>query len=175
MAISMYAASVPVLAHQLQALAVILDKAEAHCVTKKIEPATMLGSRIIADMLPLSRQVQIACDFAKGCAARLAGRENPSWADDEKTFADLKARIRKTQDFMAAIPAVEINGSEAKAMPSLKIAGKPIKIDGIHYLNHFVLPNFYFHTTMAYAVLRANGVEVGKGDFLGQVPGLSFV
>lgn len=174
MTISMYSASVPALQHQLTALAAVLDKAEAHCTAKKIAPETMLSARLIADMLPLSRQIQIACDFAKGCAARLAGKENPSWPDDEKTFAELKARIKRTQDFVAAIPAAAINGSEAKPMPNLKIAGKPIAIDGQNYLNHFVLPNFYFHATTAYAILRSNGVEIGKGDFLGAVPGLSF-
>jgi uncharacterized protein len=171
---AMYRAAVPALMHQLTTLSAILDKAEAHCAARKIAPETMIATRLIADMLPLSRQVQIACDFAKGCAARLAGRENPSWADDEKTIADLKARIKRTQDFVTAIPAAEFAGSEKKPMPNLKVAGKPIAIDGENYLHHFVLPNFYFHATMAYAILRQNGVDVGKGDFLGQVPGLRF-
>jgi uncharacterized protein len=174
MTISMYSASIPALNHQLTALTVVLDKAEAHCAAKKIAPETMLGARLIADMLPLSRQVQIACDFAKGCAARLSGKENPNWPDDETSFADLKARIKRTQEFITAMTPGEINGSELKPMPNLKVGGKAIKIDGQNYLNHFVLPNFYFHATTAYAILRSNGVDIGKGDFLGAVPGLTF-
>ncbi|MFM2422660.1 MAG: hypothetical protein RL291_1190 [Pseudomonadota bacterium] len=174
MAISMYSASVPALMHQLTTLAGVIDKIEAHCAAKKIAPETMMNARLIADMLPFSRQVQIACDFAKGCAARLGGKENPSWADEEKTLADLKVRIKRTQEFVTSVSLADINGSENKPMPGLKVAGKPIKIDGQNYLHHFVLPNFYFHATMAYAIARANGVEIGKGDFLGNVPGLSF-
>ena len=173
MPISMYQASIPSFAHSLGALAAVLDKAEAYCTAKKIEPAVMLSARLIADMLPLSRQVQIACDFAKGGAARLAGVDVPSWADDEKTFAELKLRIKKTLDFVNSFQAGHIDGSEGRAMQSIKIGGQPAKIDGQHYLNHFVLPNFYFHITTAYAILRANGVDIGKRDYMGAVPGLT--
>jgi uncharacterized protein len=173
MSISMYQASVPSFVHSLGALAAVLDKAEAHCTARKIDPAVMLGSRLIVDMLPLSRQVQIACDFAKGASARLAGVDVPSWPDDEKTFADLKARIKKTIDYAQSFKTGQIDGSEGRAMQSIKIGGQPAKITGQHYLNHFVLPNFYFHLTTAYAILRANGVELGKRDYMGAVPGLT--
>ncbi len=173
MTISMYQASVPAFTHSLTALASVLDKAEAYCTAKKIDPSVLLGSRLIADMFPLSRQVQIACDFAKGAAARLAGVDVPSWPDDEKTFADLKARIKKTTDFVNSFKAAQIDGSETRGMQGIKMRGQPVKIDGQNYLNHFVLPNFYFHITTAYAILRSNGVDLGKGDFMGAVPGLS--
>jgi uncharacterized protein len=173
MSISMYQASVPSFVHSLGALSAVLDKAEAYCTAKKIDPAVMLGQRLIADMLPLSRQVQIACDFAKGGSARLAGVDVPSWPDEEKTFAELKARIKKTMEYAQSFKAGQIDGSEARAMQSIKIGGQPAKIAGQPYLNHFVLPNFYFHITTAYAILRANGVDVGKRDYMGAVPGMT--
>jgi hypothetical protein len=170
---AMYQASIHVFNHSLTALAAVLDKAEAHCAAKKIDPAVMLASRLIADMFPLTRQVQIACDFAKGGAARLAGKEVPSWPDDEKSFADLKARIAKTIDFVAAVQPAEVDGSDKRPMQGIKMRGQPVKIDGLNYLHHFCLPNLYFHITTAYAILRANGVDLGKGDFMGAVPGLT--
>ena len=172
MTITMYQASVPAFVHSLQVLSTLLDKAEAHCTAKKIDPAVMIGARLIADMLPLSRQIQIACDGAKGCVARLAGSDIPSWPDDEKSFADLKARIKKTIDYAQSFKAGQIDGSASKAMQGLKMGGQTANINGMNYLNHFVLPNFYFHIATAYAIMRANGVEVGKKDFLGAVPGL---
>ena len=173
MPISMYQASVPSFVHSLKALSAVLDKAEAYATAKKIDPAVMLGSRLIADMFPVTRQVQIACDFAKGATARLAGVEVPSWTDEEKSFADLKARIKKTVDYVSSFKAGQIDGSEARAMQGIKMRGQAAKIEGQNYLNHFVLPNFYFHITTAYAILRANGVDLGKGDYMGPVPGLT--
>jgi hypothetical protein len=123
-------------------------------------------------MFPLSRQVQIACDFAKGATARLAGVEVPNWGDNEKTFADLKERARKTLDYVQGFKPAQIDGSEAREV-AIKIAGNPVTFKGQAYLVQFVLPNFFFHATTAYAILRHNGVELGKRDFMGQVPGLN--
>jgi len=166
MSITMYDASVPVMTHILKAMLVILDKADAHCTAKRIEPAVMLGTRLIPDMFPLSRQVQIACDFAKGAGARLAGIEVPSYPDDEKSFADLKARIAKTIAFLDTIKPAQIAGSEGRDI-KMKAGPNDMHFKGQDYLTGFVLPNFYFHATTAYAILRQNGVEIGKFDFLG--------
>lgn len=168
--LTMYDATIPVFIRQLTALSACLDKAEAHCTAKKIDPATMASERLIADMFPLSRQVQIGCDFAKGAAARLAGIEVPGWEDNEKTLADLRARIAKTIDYIKAFGPEKINGSETRDV-SLKIAGNPVTLKGQPYLLGFALPNFYFHLTSAYAILRANGVDLGKRDFIGSIPG----
>ena len=171
MSITMYQASVPVFVHMLKALSGVLDKAEAHCTAKKIDPAVITGSRLIADMFPLTRQVQIACDFAKGVTARLAGVDVPSWDDTEKTIADLKARIQKTITFVEGFKAAQVDGSEGRDI-AIKIAGNPVTFKGQPYLLNFGLPNFYFHTAAAYSILRANGVEIGKRDFIGAVPGM---
>lgn len=168
--LSMYDASVPVFVRQLKSLSAILDKAEAHCLAKKIDPAVMAGQRLIADMFPLSRQVQVATDFAKGTTARLAGVEPPAWEDNEKTFAELKARIQKTIDFVSGFTTDKINGSEGRDV-TIKLRGNPVTFKGQPYLLMWSLPNFYFHMTSAYAILRANGVELGKGDFMGPLPG----
>jgi uncharacterized protein len=166
MPITMYDASVPVLKHTLKALSAILDKADAHCAARKIEPAVMLGMRLFPDMFPLSRQIQIACDFAKGAGARLAGIEVPGYPDDEKTFGELKARISKTIAFLDTIKAEQIVGSEERDV-KMKAGPRELEFKGQEYLTGFVLPNFYFHVTTAYSILRTNGVEVGKFDFLG--------
>lgn len=166
MAISMYQASVPAFVQTLEALSKVLAKAEASCAARKIDPSVMVSARLAPDMFPLSRQVQIACDFAKGASARLAGAEVPAYADDEKTFAELQARIRKTLDFIATLKQGQIDGSEARDI-NLKVGGKPITFKGQFYLVNFALPNYYFHLTTAYAILRHNGVDLGKGDFLG--------
>ncbi len=171
MSISMYQATVPVFVQMLKALSAVLDKADAHCTAKKFDATALTGARLIADMLPLTRQVQIACDFAKGIAARLAGVEVPTWEDSEKTFPELKARIAKTIAFVEAFKPAQVDGSEGRDI-SLKIAGNPVTFKGLPYLLHFGLPNFYFHTTAAYSILRANGVEIGKRDFFGAVPGM---
>lgn len=171
MSLSMYQASVPLFVQILTALSKVLDKAEAHAAAKKIDPAVLLGCRLAPDMYPLTRQVQTMCDMAKGAAARLAGIEVPSWPDNENTFAGLKDRIRKTLDFVQSFKPAQIDGSEAREV-AMKIGGNPVSFKGQPYLVHFVLPNFFFHAAAAYAILRHNGVELGKRDFLGQVPGL---
>jgi uncharacterized protein len=171
MSITMYQAAVPGFAQTLKALSGMLDKAEAHCTAKKIDPSAMTGARLIADMFPLARQVQIACDFAKGVTARLAGAEVPSWEDNEKTIADLKARIAKTIAFVEGFKPAQIDGSEGRDIV-IKIAGNPVTFKGQPYLLHFGLPNFYFHTAAAYSILRANGVDIGKRDFMGPMPGM---
>ncbi len=171
MSISMYQASVPGFVQILKALSAVLDKAEAHCAAKKIDATVMTSARLIADMFPLARQVQIACDFAKGVTARLAGAEVPSWEDTEKTIPELKARIAKTIAFVESFKPAQIDGSEGRDI-AIKIAGNPVTFKGQPYLLHFGLPNFYFHTGAAYSILRANGVDIGKRDFMGSVPGM---
>jgi uncharacterized protein len=172
MTISMYQASIPLFVQILSALSRVLVKAEAHAAAKKIDPAVLLAARLAPDMFPLSRQVQIACDFAKGAAARLAGQDVPSWLDREGTFAELRERISKTLDFVQTFKAGQIDGSEQREV-SIKIAGEPVAFKGQAYLLQFVLPNFFFHATISYAILRHNGVDLGKRDFMGQVPGLT--
>lgn len=168
MTISMYQASVPVFQQGLAALSGVLDKAAAHAAARKIDPAVLLQTRLFPDMFPLTRQVQIAADFAKGCPARLAGVENPSYADEETTIDALKARLDKTSAFLKTLTAAQIDGSEMRDI-ALKIAGNEVTFKGQTYLLHFALPNFYFHSTAAYAILRSCGVEIGKRDFIGQV------
>ncbi|MDO8769133.1 MAG: DUF1993 domain-containing protein [Burkholderiaceae bacterium] len=167
MTISMYAASVPVFKQMLGGLSHVLAKAEAHATAKKIDPTVLLQSRLYPDMFNLTRQVQIAGDFAKGTCARLAGAEVPSYADSETTFAELQARIVKTLAFIEAIPAASIDGSEARQIVTQ--AGTPREkiFAGQSYLLNYSLPHFFFHTTTAYAILRHNGVEIGKKDFIG--------
>ncbi|MGH6816635.1 MAG: DUF1993 domain-containing protein [Hyphomicrobiaceae bacterium] len=167
---SLYQAAVPPFMQQLQALSGVLDKAEAHAAAKKIDPAVLLGARLFPDMFAFTRQVQLVTDFAKGASARLAGLEVPSYEDTEKTFAELKARVRKTLDFLQSLKPAQIDGSEERDI-EIKIGGKPVTFKGQVYLVNFALPNFYFHATTAYAILRHNGVELGKRDFVGTVPG----
>lgn len=171
MALSMYQASVPVFVQILDALSGVLDKAQGHAAAKRIDPAVLLAARLAPDMFPMSRQVQIACDFAKGATARLAGAEVPSWPDSEKTFAELQERMRRTTDFVQTFKPDEIDGSEEREV-KVSVAGQPVTFKGLPYLVGFVLPNFYFHATIAYAILRHNGVELGKRDFVGRVPGM---
>ena len=166
MTINMYNASVPVLKHTLTALSAILDKGEAHCTAKKIEPSVMLGTRLIPDMLPLIRQVQIACDMAKGGGARLAGVEVPNYSDTETNFAELKARIAKTIAFLDTLKPDQFKGSEERDI-KMKAGPQDMHFKGQPYLTGFVLPNVYFHATTAYAILRQNGADIGKFDFLG--------
>jgi len=171
MPISLYQAAIPAFVQQLQALAGVLDKAEAHAAAKKIDPAVLLNARLFPDMFSFVRQVQLVTDFAKGAAARLAGLEVPSYEDTEKTFADLKARLRKTIDFLQALKPAQIDGSEGRDV-TIRIAGNPVTFKGQSYLVNFALPNFYFHAATAYAILRHNGLELGKRDFIGAIPGL---
>ena len=166
MKISMHQASAPRFANALRNLSAILDKAHAWAEAKKIDPAVPGGLRLIADMFPLSRQVQIACDTAKGAVARLAGVEIPKHEDTEKTIAELKARIAKTLDFLESVPAAKIDGSEEREVV-LKMRSRRDEIHRPAVPPGPRLPNFYFHCTTAYNILRANGVELGKRDFIG--------
>jgi hypothetical protein len=168
MRISMYAASVPVFAKMLGNLSAILDKAAAYAEQKKIDPAVLLAARLYPDMFALTKQVQIACDFAKGAVARLAGEEPPKYEDDETTIAELKARIARTIDYIRGFTPERLDGSETREV-ELKIRGETVKYPGLAYLLHVALPNFYFHVTTAYDILRHNGVELGKRDFVGKV------
>jgi uncharacterized protein len=166
MTISMYQASAPAFTRMLAQLKIIVDKAAATAAAKKIDESVYLTARLYPDMLPMGRQIHIACDFAKGCCARLAGMEVPKYEDNQATFAEFQARIDKTIAFMATISAAQIDGQEDRDI-NITIAGKPVTFKGQPYLIHFALPNFYFHLTTAYAILRHNGVDIGKGDFLG--------
>jgi hypothetical protein len=168
MATSDYDFTVPVLTHALNNLAVQLDKANAHAERKKVDFTNFANARLIADMLPLTAQIQIACDNAKGAVARLAGVEAPKHEDNEKTYAELKARIGKTLDFIKSVPADKFAGAETREIV-LKFPSVTLTFKGHEYLTKFVLPNFYFHATMAYAIFRTNGVELGKPDFLGEI------
>jgi uncharacterized protein len=166
MSLDMYQASIPVFVRMLDNLSSILDKGAAFAEAKKIDPTVLITARLAPDMFPLSRQVQIATDMVKGCAARLAGLEVPSYEDNETTFTELQARIAKTVTFLQSINTEQINGSEERIV-TLKLRGKEIDFQGQPYLLHFVLPNLYFHITTTYAILRHNGVELGKIDFIG--------
>ena len=166
MKISMYQASAPRFANTLRNLSAILDKAQAHCEAKKIDPAVLCGMRLIADMFALARQVQIACDSAKGAVARLAGVDIPKHEDTEQTPAELKQRIAKTIDFVLSVPQEKIDGSEDRAV-TLRLGGRDVTFTGLQYLLGHAYPNFYFHVTTAYGILRANGVELGKRDYIG--------
>jgi len=163
----MYDASLPLFIRMLGNLSAILHKAEAYAAERKIEPGVLLNARLAPDMYPLVRQVQIASDGVKGCAARLAGIDIPSYADSESSFAELQARIAKTQAFLGSVTAAQLEGSEGKSI-TLNFPGTELKFTGQEYLLHFVLPNFYFHLTTAYAILRHNGLDIGKMDFLGR-------
>lgn len=166
MHLSMYQASIPVFIRGLNNLSTILSKAEAHAGARKIDPSVFINARLAPDMYPLSRQVQIATDGVKGCAARLAGIEIPSYEDNETTFAELQARIAKTIGFLKSVTAAQIDGSEERKV-TLKMRSREVDFMGQPYLLTFVLPNFYFHLTTAYNILRHNGLEIGKPDFIG--------
>lgn len=168
MSITMYQASVPVFRQILTSLSAILDKAGADADEKKIDPAVLLQARLYPNMFPLVRQVQIATDHAKGAAARLSGAEPPKFADEEKTIDALKSRIAKTLDYLSSVPAEKIDSSEARTI-SLKVGPKQMTFPGQSYLLGYALPNFFFHVTTAYDILRHNGVDIGKRDFIGQV------
>src|SRR5262245_29000458 len=167
MTLSMYQASAPVFVRGLENLAAILAKGAAHAEAKKIDPSVFINARLFPDMLALARQVQIASDAAKGCTARLAGAEVPSFPDTETTFPELQARIAKTIDFVKRFTAAQIDGSEERTCV-LKTRNGEITHRGQDYLLKLSLPNFFFHVTTAYDILRHNGVEVGKMDYLGQ-------
>ena len=166
MNISMYQASAPRFVNTLKNLSAILDKAQAHADAKKIDPRVLTAARLYPDMFPLSRQVQSACDTAKGAVARLAGVEVPVHEDTEQTFEELKARIARTITFIQTIRPAQVDGSEDREVV-LKMRSGEVKFKGMQYLLGQALPNFYFHVTTAYNILRHNGVEVGKRDYIG--------
>jgi len=168
MSVSMFTASVPVYTQFLTSLSAILKKAAAHAEAKKIDPSVLINARLSPDMFALARQVQIATDHAKGSLARLAGVEVPSYADTESTFDELEARIQKTLAYVKTFKPEQIDGTEGKEIV-LTFGTQKFPFNGQTYLIQFALPNFYFHTTMAYAILRENGVEIGKRDFMGGV------
>jgi hypothetical protein len=168
----LYQATVPVFVQTLEALSAIVDKASAYAEAHKIDPAVVLGSRLRPDMLPLVRQMQIVCDNAKNMAGRLAGGEVPKFEDNETSFDDIKARIKKTLDYVRTVNSKDIEAGETREIV-FPIGPNKMKMKGADYIFHFALPNFYFHLTTAYAILRHNGVEIGKRDYLGAVVGVS--
>ncbi len=168
MAISMYSASVPIFVRTLGNMLSWLDKAEAHAKAKNFDPDNYLGLRLTPDMLPFSRQIQIASDACKRCLSGLAGLEAPTWEDDEATLDELRARIVKTIDYAQSVPAEKIDGCEEREV-TLPIPNGELKFQGEAFLKSFSLPNFFFHCTMTYALLRQGGVDLGKGDYLGPI------
>ena len=162
----MYQASAPRFVNILKNLSAILDKAQAHAEAKKIDPTVFTNARLYPDMLAMSRQVQIATDTAKAAMARLAGAEIPKYEDTEQTFAELKARIAKTIEFINTFKPAQIEGTDEKEVV-IKLGGNDTKLTGMQYLLGHAHPNFYFHVTTAYDILRHNGVEIGKRDYIG--------
>lgn len=165
MSLSMYQASVPAFQKHLHALDGILDKAAAYATAKKIDPAVLLASRLYPDMFDLTRQVQAVTDFAKAASARLANVVVPSFPDTEKTIPELKERIAKTLAFLETLKPEQMNGAETREF-TIKVGPNDMTFKGIDYLLHFALPNFYFHASTAYGILRHNGLEIGKRDFM---------
>jgi uncharacterized protein len=166
MSISMHSASVPIFVRMLGNMNTWLDKAEAHAKEKKFESSVYLSARLAPDMLPFTAQIQIACDAAKFCMSRISGVEAPKFEDNEATLADLRERVRKTIDYVSSVPADAIDGTDAKDITVPRRAG-PMTMKGETYLKQFVLPNFFFHVTTVYALLRHYGVDLGKADYLG--------
>lgn len=164
---SIYNNTVLVLIHNLRAAKNFLLKAEAHCDERKIDKSVMLGMRLAPDMFNLTRQVQLVTDFAKGCGARLAGVAVPSFPDDEATFEELFARIEKCIVFLESLDQSDFASADTRDI-TMKVGGKEITMKGAEYANSAALPNFYFHMTTAYNILRHNGVVLGKGDFMGR-------
>ena len=165
--ISMHAASVPVFVKMFDNMLRWLDAAKAHAEARKFSADAYLTLRLAPDMLPFTKQVQIASDAAKACVARLAGVEIPKFEDNEATLAELAERIRKTRDFVLSVPAAAFEGSEGREVTVPRRSGDPLKFDGLTYLRHYATPNFYFHATTTYALLRHAGVPLGKSDYLG--------
>jgi hypothetical protein len=162
----MYSSSVPIFQHYLKSLSNILKKGSDYAAEKKLDDKVLTGARLFPDMFPLTRQVQIACDMAKGCGARLAGVDPPKYEDAETTFAELQARIDKTIKFLGTLDAAAIDGSARKEI-KLHSGPRELQFVGDHYLRNWALPNMFFHITTAYNILRHNGVAVGKPDYLG--------
>jgi hypothetical protein len=166
MSLSMYSSSVPVFQHYLKSLSAILKKGSDYATEKKVDDKVLTNSRLYPDMFPLSRQVQIACDVAKGCGARLAGVDVPKYDDMEVTFEELQARINKTIEFLGSLDAAAIDGAAKKEI-KMKSGPRELEFVGDQYLRTWALPNVFFHVTTAYNILRHNGVTVGKMDYLG--------
>ncbi len=169
MKISVHALSVDVFAHSLSSLAVLLEKGAAHAAARKFDPSVLMSARLAPDMFPLSRQVQIACDLAKNSIARLAGLEAPKFEDNEKTIEELRARIARTVDYIKGVPTSAFEGAEDR---DIKVPAGPERIlefKGLPFLQRWAIPNVFFHITAAYSILRHNGVEIGKRDFLGAI------
>lgn len=166
MSLSMYQSSIPIFIHMLGNLRNILQKGADHATNKNFDPSVLINSRLAPDMFALARQVQIATDMVKGCAARLAGVEPPKYEDNETSFDELVARIDKTISFLKEFSPAQIDNTEAKEI-TLALRTRTLNFDGKTYLQHFVIPNMYFHITTTYNILRHNGVELGKQDFIG--------
>jgi hypothetical protein len=168
MKISMYEASIPTFLHTLRNLKTFLEKGAAHAEARKYDPNLLAATRLTADMLPLTRQIQIASDAAKGAAARLAGVDAPKFEDNETTLADLIARVDKTIDYLQGFKPAQFEGSEDRTI-TIQTPRQTFSFPGLIYLRHWAIPNFFFHVTTAYNLLRSNGVELGKADYLGRV------
>jgi len=166
MKISMYSMSVESFVPMLETLSTLLDKALKHAAAKKFEPTVLVNARLAPDMLPLSGQVQICCDMVKNGCSRLAGQEPPRFEDTESTLEELRTRIARTVDHLKTIPANSIDGSEERNI-KIPLRDRSLEMQGLPYLRSWVLPNFYFHLVVAYAILRHNGIELGKRDYLG--------
>ena len=171
MTVSLYEASIPAFLLTLGNLQKILEKAVAHAEARKFDPNVFVSMRLYPDMLPLARQIQIASDAAKGAAARLTGTEPPKFEDNETTMAELIARVVKTTDYLQGFKPEQFVGAEERAI-TIKTPRNEFKFSGLNFLRHWALPNLFFHSTVAYSLLRHGGVELGKADFLGQVPQL---
>jgi hypothetical protein len=167
MTLSMHAASAPLFSRALKNMLAWLDKAEEHAKAKGFDVENFLGLRLAPDMFPLSRQVQIATDGAKNCVARLAGIEPPKWSDDETTLDELRARVRMAIEYVESIPASDIDGSEEREISMPAGPDHTLRFEGQAFLTGFSIPNFYFHVSMTYALLRQGGVALGKMDYLG--------
>ena len=165
--ITMHSASAPIFIRMLSNLLTWLDKAEAHAAARRFDTNNYLGLRLAPDMLPFVRQIQIASDSAKAAMGRLAGIELPKWEDNEASFTELRARVCKTIDYVKSFEPAQIDGSESRPITVPRRTGDPLQFDGETFLKHYALPNFFFHLTTAYALLRQAGVEIGKGDYLG--------
>jgi len=167
MSITMHSASAPIFVRTLTSMLVWLDKAQAHAEARKFDANNFLGLRLAPDMLPFTRQIQITTDGVKGCMARLSGQDIPKWDDTEASLEELRARVRKTIAYVQSFSAVQIDGTEEKEILLPTRQGDPLRYTGEAYLKHYVLPNFFFHATTTYALLRHGGVDLGKRDYLG--------
>ncbi len=167
MSITMHSASAPIFVRTLTSMLVWLDKAQAHAEARKFDANNFLGLRLAPDMLPFTRQIQITTDGVKGCMARLSGQDIPKWDDTEASLEELRARVHKTIAYVQSFSAVQIDGTEEKEILLPTRQGDPLRYTGEAYLKHYVLPNFFFHATTTYALLRHGGVDLGKRDYLG--------